>query len=65
MPIDPRVLCCAAGACCQEGSPEQAQALAEVFTNLQAQCGEDNYSLAKEFLKLFKLEERKPARAPR
>lgn len=30
-PIDPRVICCAAGACCEDGSPEQLEALAQVY----------------------------------
>lgn len=60
MPIDPRVLCCAAGTCCDDGSPEQIQALADILTDLQSQHGEDNHSVARHLLKLFSLVERDP-----
>lgn len=35
MPIDPRILCCAAGACCLAGSSEQSAALAEVMSEFE------------------------------
>jgi hypothetical protein len=62
MSLPPYIICCASGECCQDGSPEQREALASIIAQ-ELTRGHDTKTLAQvaaiAVLRHFKLQDRK------